>query len=82
MITGNHKINCKSHYFELKYGKDTIIEIQQEMNFRGSFAPPAFLYLGRALAEGNPFLLEGKTYYGKINGLGEYVHESEIGGEI
>jgi len=75
-------INCGSKYFELKYGHPSIIAIEYELDFRSEFKPPSFLYLGRVLAEGKPELLRGKTYYGHVNGQGEFVHESELGEEI
>lgn len=75
-------INCGSKYFELKYGSKPIIEIEGEMDFHTHFGPPSFLYLGRALAEGKPEMLKGKTYYGHVNGLGEFIHETEFGEEV
>lgn len=68
-------------YFELKYGNAyPVIEIREELDFHKSSSPPTFLYIGRALTEGNPELLRGKTYYGYIEGTGEgeFVHESEL----
>lgn len=73
-------INCGSKYFELKYGDSPIIEIEEESQLE--FNPPTFLYQGRVLAEGKKELLKGKIYYGHINGLGEFVHESELGEQI
>ena len=75
-------VNCGSKYFELKYNSPAIIEIEAELDIHGSFTPPSFLYIGRALAEGKPELLRGKTYYGHIDGLGEFVHETELGDEV
>lgn len=75
-------INCGSKYFELKYGNSPIIIIECELDFHNEFKPPSFLYIGRALAEGKCELLRGKTYYGHVNGMGEFVHETELGEEI
>ena len=75
-------IVCGSKYFELKYGDSSIIKIESELDFHNEYKPPSFLYLGRVLAEGKPELLRGKTYYGHVNGSGEFVHESELGEEI
>lgn len=75
-------INCGSKYFELKYGDSPVIEIECELDFHTEFKPPSFLYLGRVLAEGRAELLRGKTYYGHINDLGEFVHETELGNEV
>lgn len=77
-----HKINCLSKYFDTKYGKGSIVEIEEELDFRHSPTPASFLYLGRCLADGRPELLIGKTYYGKVKGLGEFIHESELGEEV
>ncbi len=76
------KINCGSKYFDVKYSGPVVIEIEGEQDFHGEFTPPAFLYIGRVLAEGKPELLRGKTYYGHVDGLGEFIHESEPGEEI
>lgn len=76
------RINCGSKYFSLKYGESPVIEIECELNFHYEFKPPSFLYIGRVLAEGRPELLRGRTYYGHVNGQGEFVHESELGEEI
>ena len=76
------RINCGSKYFELKYGQNPVIEIEEELDFHNHYKPPAFLYIGRALAEGRPEMLRGKTYYGHVNGLGEFIHETEFGEEI
>jgi len=76
-------INCGSKYFDLKYARSNpIIEIEDELDFHNDFKPPSFLYIGRVLAEGKPELLRGKTYYGHVNGLGEFVHETELGEEV
>lgn len=82
-MEGKHfYINCGSKYFELKYGNSPTITIECELDFHYEFKPPSFLYIGRVLAEGRPELLRGKTYYGHVNGMGEFVHESELGEEI
>ncbi len=52
------------------------------MDFHSVYTPQASLYIGRVLAEGKPELLRGKTYYGYIDGLGEFVHETELGEEV
>lgn len=74
-------IKCSSKYFCTKYGSSTpiiIIEEESELEYN----PPSFLYQGRVLAEGRRELLKGKIYYGHVNGLGEFVHESELGEEV
>jgi len=76
------RINCGSKYFELKYAPPVVIEIEGEMDFHSVYTPQASLYIGRVLAEGKPELLRGKTYYGYIDGLGEFVHETELGEEV
>lgn len=77
-----YRIKCGSKYFEFKYGENPIIIIECEIDFHSEFTPPSFLYLGRVLAEGNRDLLRGKTYYGHIKGMGEFVHETELGEEV
>lgn len=73
-------IKCGSKYFELKYGDDPIIEIECESHLE--YSPPTFLYQGRILAEGKRELLKGIIYYGHVDGLGEFIHESELGEEV
>jgi len=75
-------INCGSKYFDLKYAPNPIIEIEDEIDFHSDYNPPSFLYIGRVLAEGKPELLRGKTYYGHIASLGEFVHETELVEEV
>lgn len=75
-------INCGSKYFTSKYGINPVIEIENEMDIHHSFNPASFLYIGRVLAEGKSELLKGKTYYGHVKGLGEFVHETELGEEV
>jgi hypothetical protein len=76
-------IKCGSKYFEAKYNTEhPIITIEGEADFQKNYNPGSFLYVGRCLAEGRPELFRGKTYYGKVNGLGEYIHQSEIGDEV
>ena len=82
VVNRSFRIKCGSKYFELKYGGSAIIKIECELDFHLEFKPPAFLYIGRVLAEGRPDLLRGKTYYGHVNGLGEFVHETELGEEV
>lgn len=72
-----YRIKGKSKYFLTKYGStnpEIIIEIA--LDYHEEFKPPSFLYIGRMLAEGLPS--DGNTYYGHINGLGEFVHETEL----
>ncbi|GAH60925.1 unnamed protein product [marine sediment metagenome] len=66
----------------MKYKPPLVIEIEGEIDFHTCYNPPAFLYIGRVLAEGKPELLRGKTYYGHIHDLGEFVHETELGEEV
>ena len=74
------KIKCGSKYFQTKYGKDPVIVLEgEEALFHN---PPTFLFQGRVLAEGRPDLLKGIIYYGHVDGMGEYIHESEIGEEV
>jgi len=73
-------VNCGSRYFWMKYGDSPIIEIEEESSL--GFNPPTFLYQGRILAEGKKELLKGTIYYGHIDGLGEFIHESELGNEV
>lgn len=73
-------IKCGSKYFEAKYGDNPIIEIECESQL--AHDPPTFLYQGRVLAEGRKELLDGKIYYGHVRGLGEFVHETELGDEV
>jgi len=86
-MTADYKVGKKfrldgpKKYFELKYGNAyPVIEVREEADFHKHSSPPAFLYIGRVLAEGKPELLRGKTYYGYIEGTGEgeFVHESEM----
>jgi hypothetical protein len=74
-------IKCCSKYFALKYGEDPLIELTEvfEEARNLGFNPPTFLYQGRVLAEGKKGLLHGKIYYGHVNGIGEFIHESELG---
>lgn len=77
MFAGICSIKGNSAYFRTKYGtSNPDIVIEEKSDFHQQFVPPSFLYLGRALAEGLP--LDENTYYGKIGGMGEYVHESEL----
>lgn len=82
MKAKKYQINCGSKYFALKYAAPAIIVIERELDFHKYYNPPSFLYLGRVLAEGKPELLRGKTYYGHVDGQGEFVHETELGEEI
>lgn len=73
-----YRIGGSSKYFERKYGSSNpIIEIEVKCDFRKKFTPPSFLFIGRALAEGIDINGEN-TYYGHINGGGEYVQGSEL----
>ncbi len=73
-------INCRSEYFKTKHGDPAIIVIEDISSL--SYNPPTFLYQGRVLAEGRLDMLSGTIYYGHIKGLGEFVHESELGNEV
>lgn len=73
-----YKIDCKSEYFKTKYGENCTTIVECKRSYKAEFNPAAFLYLGRSLAEGRKELLEGTTYYCHVNGLGEYLHESEL----
>lgn len=70
-------INCKSRYFEIKYSSPVIIRIEKEC--RVGHNPAGFLFIGRILAEGMSNTHGEKVYYGHVQGLGEYVCESELG---
>lgn len=78
------RIKCGSKYFETKYGDSPVIEVECKLDYRREGNMCTFFYIGRALAEGNESLLnlKGKTYYGHVQGLGEIVHESELGEEV
>lgn len=79
MIGSGKKYHIKgqSKYFEKKYGApNPEIIIEKALDYHNQFAPPSFLFQGRALAEGVP--IDGNTYYGHIDGLGEFVHETEL----
>lgn len=72
-----YKIKGESKYFSRKYGTpNPEIIIETALDYHTAFKPPSFLYIGRMLAEGLP--ADGNTYYGHINGLGEFVHQSEL----
>jgi len=78
------KIKGNSAYFKKKYGtpnpkiaiedQDTILFGKSWMMLDGN--PAAMLFGMRSGMEGIPG--GGKVYYGKINNLGELVHESEL----
>jgi len=78
------RIKTPSDYFEGKYG-DPRPTIQIEDEYVNVFGrsweevqgnPAATLYALRVLQGEIP--KEGKVYYGKIRGLGELVHETEL----
>lgn len=72
-----YRIKGESKYFFRKYGSaNPKIIIEEAADYHEQFNPPSFLYLGRMLAEGLP--ANGNTYYGHINGMGEFVHENEL----
>ena len=72
-----YRIKGSSKYFLRKYGTaNPEIDIEKFMDYHHFYSPPTFLFQGRALAEGVP--IDGNTYYGHIDGLGEFVHESEL----
>lgn len=73
-----YKINCKSQYFKTKYGDNPTAEVECKESFKAKFSPASFLYLGRCLAEGRDELFTGNTYYCHVDGLGEFLHESEL----
>lgn len=78
------RIKGNSKYFSGKYGNpNPIIEIedlcskilgQSWMFAQGN--PAALQYAMRSAMDGLP--TDDNVYYGKINGLGELVHESEL----
>ncbi len=78
------KIKGKSEYFKKKYGTynpKILIEDEDIKVFRDSWKwmvgnPACMLYAIRNAKENLP--INGKVYYGKIKGLGELVHESEL----
>lgn len=73
----NYRIKGQSKYFSRKYGTpNPEIIIEAALDYHKEFKPPSFLYIGRMLAEGLP--TDGNTYYGHINNLGEFVHETEL----
>lgn len=73
----NYRIKGQSKYFARKYGtSNPKIIIEEALDYHKEFKPPSFLYIGRMLAEGLP--TDGNTYYGHIDGLGEFVHETEL----
>lgn len=79
-----YRIKGDSEYFKDKYGTpnpDIRVEGTDEEVFGGSWGdqkgnPACLLYAIRAGFGKLP--LSGQVYYGKINGLGELVHESEL----
>jgi len=72
-----YRVKGKSRYFNRKYGTpNPEILIESSSDYHREFKPVSFLYIGRMLAEGLP--TDGITYYGHINGLGEFVHETEL----
>lgn len=79
-----YKIKSESKYFFKKYGTyhpEITIEDLAEKVFNGSWMsqvgnPTCMLYGMRAGLEKLP--TDNNVYYGKINGLGELVHISEI----
>ena len=78
------KIKGASRYFSQKYGtpnpeiviEDTDVNVcgRSWMDMTGN--PAAMLFGMRSGTEGLPF--GGAVYYGKIGGMGELVHESEL----
>jgi hypothetical protein len=63
--------------FELK-GEDREVCGKSWMNMNGN--PAALLYAMRTGFGG--VSTGGKVYYGKIKGMGEFIHESELGEKI
>lgn len=73
----HYRIKGKSRYFLIKYrSTNPEIIIEDKLDYHYHSSPPAFLFQGRALAEDVP--IDGNTYYGHINGMGEFVHETEL----
>ena len=72
-----YRIKGVSHYFRRKYGtSNPLILIEEKLDFHNAMSPASMLYLGRMLAEDIPS--DGNTYYGKVNGLGEFVNAIEL----
>ena len=72
-----YRVKGESKYFSRKYGTpNPEILIECPLDYHGEYNPASFLYIGRMLAEGLP--TDGKTYYGHIDGLGEFVHKVEL----
>lgn len=77
IVGKGYVIKGESKYFLFKYGTaNPKIIIEAAMDYHLHFNPATFLFQGRALAEGVP--IDGNTYYGHIDGLGEFVHETEL----
>ncbi len=83
------KIVSDSAYLKGKYGENLVVHIEGTDKdvmgkpwFLNSMGNPAIgLYTIRQLEEDiTPY--NGPVYYGKINGLGELIHESELGEEV
>lgn len=80
-----YRIKSDSPYFVDKYGMsdpDIIIEDTDEKVFGGGWAmqdgnPSCIAYAVRR-AFNKAIQVDGQVYYGKIDGLGEIVHESEL----
>jgi len=71
------RVKGQSKYFSRKYGMpNPEIIIERALDYHSEYKPVSFLYIGRMMAEGLPS--DGKTYYGHINDLGEFVHETEL----
>ena len=73
-----YRIKGRSKYFEFKYGTfNPEFIAEEQMDYRRQPSPSSFLYQGKALAEGIS-ATDGKTVYGHIRGMGEYIHMSEL----
>lgn len=77
-----YKVICQSKYFTMKYGDNPTIQIEKEIDYHHSINPAGFHFIGRVLAEGRQELFKVPHYYGYVEGLGEIIHESEIGDEV
>lgn len=81
----SYKIKGKGRYFKQKYGScNPVIEIEDlQSKVFGNMMPEdmvanptCMLYVMRAVEMNLP--TDGELYYGKVNGLGEIVHETEL----
>lgn len=87
MKNKHYRIKGNSPYFRHKYGTPNPIILIEGLDtelwtegWAKSSAVVCYLYANRMMTEKLP--LGGKVYYGHIEGLGELVHETELGEEI